>query len=108
MMMSTFAMLQFEEDDVDDDDDAGTVCNVTLKVASASVPTFPPSCLITIYPQVLQYFSQSTLFLTTLQEHKLNTLLISCLIIIYPQDLRASGSPVCTPGQSMRTQDQYF
>ena len=31
-----------DADDDDDDDDDGMVCNVTRKVASASVPTFPP------------------------------------------------------------------
>ena len=35
-----------DDDDDDDDDEDGMVCNVTRKVASASVPTFLPPLLL--------------------------------------------------------------
>ena len=43
MMMMIDDDDEVDNDDDDDDDDDGMVCNVTCKVASASVPTFPPA-----------------------------------------------------------------
>ena len=71
-----------DDDDYDDDED-GMVCNVTRKVASASVPTFPPpaSSQFTLGSCRTQLFFSSLEFLGDLAGTGVVLLLLLVLLL---------------------------